>query len=85
DLGLKEKEKCALLEDWLESEEIVEDWQKTIVERLLKKATKLIDTWNEYELQTKFIAHITELVDFDSFEYYFSAFSERKLEASYNG
>ncbi|MGB0929325.1 MAG: hypothetical protein ACPGVB_01020 [Chitinophagales bacterium] len=83
ELGVIEKKKCELLDDWLDVNQNIEGWEAPIIDRLLKKATQLIDTWNEYELQTKFIAPITELVDFDSLEYYFSAFSERKLEATY--
>lgn len=85
DLGLKEKEDCVLLEDWLTADTIIEDWQLSILERLLAKAKKFIKGWNEAELQTKYIAHITELVDFDNLNLAFSAFSERRLEAKYKG
>ena len=51
----------------------------------MSKASDYINAWNEQELQTKFIAPITELVNFDNLEYYFSAFSERRIETKYQG
>lgn len=84
ELGITEKEKCQWLDDWLDATTELSDEETFITNRLLKKAKNYVEVWNEQELQTKFIAPITELVDFDNLEYYFSAFAERSLEATYN-
>lgn len=83
ELGVVEKKQCDLLEDWINVQPTINEWEKAVIKKLLEKANLFIDAWNEYELQTKFIAPITELVDFDNVKYYFSAFSERRLEATY--
>lgn len=85
ELGILERDQCDLLDDWLEVEDNLQEMELMIAEKLRKKAKKLIAGWNEMELQTKFIAPITELVDFDNLEYFFASFSERKLEAKYKG
>ena len=83
ELGLNIKKKCALLEDWFNTNETIEEDEKKILKKLIAKASDYINAWNEQELQTKFIAPITELVNFDNLNYYFSAFSERKIETKY--
>lgn len=85
ELGVKETTQCAVLNEWLNAKAELEDWQLATMERLLKKANRFIKGWNEQELQTKFVAPITELVDFDNLTYYFSSFSERRLETTYQG
>lgn len=85
ELGLKQKTECELLEEWLDVNIEVEDWQLETIERLLKKARPLIALWNETELQTKFVAPITEMVDFDNLTYFFSSFSERRLDTKFEG
>ena len=83
ELGLSEKETCDLLTNWLNSKALVSDNEILFLEQKRQKAKKYISAWNEQELQIKFIGPIVELVDFDVLDYFFSAFSERKLEANY--
>lgn len=83
ELGLKAHYNCQLLNDWLNSKEALTEGEIEFLKKKQQKAEKYIGVWNEMELQTKYIAHITELVDFDSLEYFFAAFSERKLDTHY--
>lgn len=85
ELGLQRKQECELLDAWLQVDEVLSTSEIETVEKLRKKAKRFIEGWNEQELQIKFIGHITELIDFDSLEYFFASFSERRLEAKYKG
>lgn len=81
--GLKEKGKCELLDNWLKVSSEMEDLQLQIMDKLLRKGEKLVEGWNEQELQTKYIAPIIEIVDFDDLNYFFASFAERRIEATY--
>ena len=84
DLGLVEVKNTSLLVDWLTVKSEIEPWQELTVDRLIKKANNYIEGWNEQELLFKFIGHVIELVDFDVMEHFFAAFSERRIEITYN-
>lgn len=79
--GLKfKKEKCTTLENWLSQKASISDFEKKQLKRLRQKAFDNIVGWNEAELRAKLIDPITELVDFDMNEHFFSSFSEREME-----
>lgn len=83
ELGLSPRYDCQILKDWLNAEMEITEEERQFLKKKQQKAAKYIGGWNEQELQTKYIAPITELVDFDSLEYFFMAFSERKIEINY--
>lgn len=79
--GLKFKRtKCTILEDWLQQSAIISKEEEKRLDRLRQKAFDNIVGWNEAELRAKLIDPITELVDFDVNQYFFSSFSEREME-----
>ena len=81
--GLKKLKDSKLLRDWLKADNKLTVEEIQFIEAKREKADRYIYSWNEIELQTKFIAPLTELVDFDNENYFFSSFSERKINATY--
>jgi hypothetical protein len=71
------------LDDWINtSQTVLTEAETTILDNLLKKSLRYLDSWNETELREKFIIKITELVDFEFEEQECHTFSERYLSAT---
>lgn len=58
---------------------VINDLEATILKMLGDKLVIYHQTWNEQELQTKFISPLLMLVDFDDYSLEFAAFAERGL------
>ncbi len=69
---------------WLSVEHILTEFESNILKRLQEKAVKNIRFWNEAELRAKLIDPVTELVNYESSDFFITAFSERNLEAIYH-
>lgn len=82
--GIREIFQCELLNQWLSKEHPLSEFETQVLERLQEKAAKNIRFWNEAELRAKLIDPITELVNYESNDFFITAFSERNLEAVYN-
>lgn len=74
------------LSDWLEQADrmIIEEEEKKQLLKLNKKLKLFVRGWNEQELREKFIAPVTELVDFDLYDLAIGSFAERDLQVEYN-
>ena len=84
--GLKFHDRAeGYLSDWLEraKTEIVSDEERKRLEKLHRKLSYYIRSWNSRELREKFIAPIIEVVDFDIPELEISAFAKRELRIVY--
>jgi hypothetical protein len=84
--GLEKKsaKECAVLNDWLNVADSVEDLNvQTELDILVSDLSNFVDSWNEAELKIFFIAPLIRLVNFKSQKY--KVFFERKLSASLNG
>lgn len=66
-----------VLDEWLESDELINDFEIQTLEKLRKKAFIYVRGWNETELTAKLISNIFDLVDFDQVKY--SLFLERSI------
>lgn len=82
--GVRQVFQCKILEKWLAVDHSFTDFEMSILEKLQKKAAKNIHFWNEAELRAKLIDPLTELVDYETDDFYLAAFSERNLEATYH-
>lgn len=74
-----------LLTEWFSMAKQFEinDLEKQFLENLQHKLVRYGKNWNEQELQTKFIAPVTELVDFDNYELQIASFAERSLSVNF--
>ena len=60
----------------------ISDFEKTLLERLRKKAFIYVRGWNETELTAKFISGVFDTIDFDQVKY--SLFLERPFQGKVN-
>lgn len=60
---------------------LINDLETTILNLLRNKLNIYHQTWNEQELQTKFISPLLLIVNFDNYALKFAAFAERSLSA----
>ena len=76
--------KSNLLDDWIKRSKAIEISmeEKGILNKLQDKLLVYGKAWNGQELKERFIAPITELVDFYNFDLKFGAFSDRIIEAT---
>ena len=70
------------LDEWLQADERITDFENQMLEKLRKKAFIYIRDWNETELTAKLISAIFDLVDFDQVKY--SLFLERAIAGTIN-
>ncbi len=82
-LGIHQTFQCIILKKWLEVEHPLSNYETLTLERLQSKAAKDIHFWNEAELRAKMIDPLTELVNYETDNFYVAAFSERNLETTY--
>jgi hypothetical protein len=82
EIGLSLQPNMPFLEDWLSGTALIESDELAFLEKLRQKAHKYIDSWNEAELQTKFISKIVDWVNFDLPEYRCNSFEERYVSAT---
>ncbi|MFK7903597.1 MAG: hypothetical protein AB8B69_00655 [Chitinophagales bacterium] len=71
-----------VLNEWLEAEEPITDFENQALDRLRQKAFVYVRAWNETELTAKLISAIFDLVDFDQIKY--SLFLERPISGIIN-
>ena len=71
-----------LLDEWLNSNESISDYEEQTLDRLQKKAFVYVRDWNETELTAKLISAIFDLVNFDQIKY--SLFLERPISGVIN-
>lgn len=77
--GLRPKEKCVVLEDWLASSKEILEYESVLLDILRRKAAKYVHTWNEAELRDNFISPLVTLIDFNDSTIGMKAFSERDI------
>lgn len=73
-----------LLKDWLNTKEVLTEPEIQFLNALAERSEPYIDSWNEAELQQKFINKVVNLVDFDMPEHRCTYFAERYLSATIN-
>jgi len=61
----------------------ITDLEKQFLANLQHKLVRYGKNWNEQELQTKFIAPVTELVNFDNYDLQVASFAERSLSVDF--
>jgi hypothetical protein len=83
ELGL-EVAPMPLLKDWLNTQEVLTEPEMQFLNVLAERSEPYIDSWNEAELQQKFINKVVNLVDFDMPEHRCTYFAERYLSATIN-
>jgi hypothetical protein len=74
----------ALLKTWLNNKETLTSGEMDFLDQLAERSEPLIDSWNEAELQQKFVNKVVDLVNFDMPEHRCTFFAERYLSASIN-
>lgn len=75
--------KSPILEEWLQTTETINDFEREVLKKLVEKAFIYVNTWNETELTNKLISILFYLVDFDNITY--SLFLERPINGEING
>jgi len=81
--GLRQKQQCDDLDDWLNSDEdIPENVERDLV-RLQQRLRKRVYDWNEQELIVEFIALLVDKVNYGSDLY--RTFANRKLSGEIDG
>ncbi|MCP4106277.1 MAG: hypothetical protein GY749_12180 [Desulfobacteraceae bacterium] len=81
--GLKEVMETPLLNDWLNSEVEVSDFERRNLQHLRKKLKKNVHDWNETELACYFIGPVLSLVDYTTD--WFNLFAERQFSGVVDG
>lgn len=81
---VQEFKKSELLEKWVKRARTIEISieEKSILTKLQDKLLVYGKAWNVQELKERFIAPITEMVDFYDFNLKYGAFSKREIEAN---
>ncbi len=82
--GLRPKDKCELLEEWVASSNEILEYEAVLLDILRKKAAKYVHTWNEAELRDNFISPLVTLIDFNDSSVGMKAFSERDIGTEIN-
>lgn len=79
---LEKDKEPTLMEVWnnLAKQQTINDKEKDVIEENVERLKEAQSTWNEQELQTKFIAPLLWVVKFDMLKYGFASFSERWLK-----
>jgi hypothetical protein len=84
--NLTQADNLTILDDWIDTSGIVLlENEIMILDNILKKSLRYLDSWNETELREKFIIKIVELIDFEFEELECHTFAERYLSATING
>ena len=78
--GLQQVREHAVLTGWLASEHVVSPFEHEYLIGLQKTLILGVDSWNEVELENKFISPLIVFVDFDNEQ--FAYFLERDLQAT---
>lgn len=81
--GIRKKNQCQHLEEWLKANDELSDFEKQFLQFFGYRARKAIYDWKEADLRDNFIAPIVSLADFHSEELVFTSFSEASLQAEY--
>ncbi len=81
--GLKQKQQCDDLDNWLNSNEDIPTDIKPDLIRLQQKLRRNILTWNEQEMMVKFISLIMDKVNYDNA--LFGLFANRTLTSEIDG
>jgi hypothetical protein len=81
--GLRQNKNSVLLQEWLEGDAEMSDFEQKYLEKLRQNLNFRIDYFNEQELIMKAISPMVTLVNFDTD--YFSAFSERRFTGVIDG
>jgi hypothetical protein len=80
-LGLKVG-KSSMLKDWLNHQQSLTSDELSFLNNLAERSEPLIDSWNEAELQQKFVNKVVDIVNFDMPEHRCTFFAERYLSAT---
>jgi hypothetical protein len=80
--GIDRDFNSTLLNDWLSSDEPMNDTEKQRLEEMRLNAVSKIDYWNEEELKMKFISPLIELVNFEGQKY--RTFFDRPISVEVN-
>ena len=75
--GLRQVRQCALLDSWLASTYEPSEFEQTYLQKLQETLILGVDSWNEVELENKFISPLIVFVGFDNER--FAYFLERDL------
>lgn len=75
--GLRQVRQCALLDSWLASMYEPSEFEQTYLHKLQETLILGVDSWNEAELENKFISPLVVFVGFDNER--FAYFLERDL------
>ncbi len=75
--GLRQVRESQVLDSWLATPCAVTEFERTFLLRLRKTLILGVDSWNEVELENKFISPLIVFVDFDNEQ--FAYFLEREL------
>ncbi len=67
--GLRKKEHCLLLEEWLNASNKLSDFELQSLQFFGKRAQKGIHSWKGADLRDNFLGPIVSLVDFYSDEF----------------
>lgn len=78
EFDLKKKRECQILNDWLNFEVEVSDFDKQFLEKLRLNLEDAVDIWNEQELIIKFIAPLITSINYDT--NLFKSFANRPLK-----
>lgn len=81
--GLQRAIDHPVLLEWLQAEAAIEEEEKKILLRWIKKMLLYVDYWNEEEVKLKFIGNIITLTDYDTEN--LSSFADRYLEGTVDG
>lgn len=82
EFGLKRQRNCSVLENWLNIEVQVSDFDKQFLEKLRLNLEDSVDIWNEQELIIKFIAPLITSINYDTDK--FKSFANRPLKGIVN-
>ena len=78
EFGLKKKRDCQILNDWLNFDIEVSEFDKQFLEKLRLNLEDAVDIWNEQELIIKFIAPLITSINYDT--NLFKSFANRPLK-----
>lgn len=82
EFGLKRQRQCKVLNDWLNVEAEVSNFDKEFLEKLRFNLEDAVDIWNEQELIIKFIAPLITSINYDTDK--FKSFANRPLKGIIN-
>jgi hypothetical protein len=80
---LRQSQSVPALERWLAANEPLTDHEQQRLSHLRQRLADNVESWNEEELKLKFIAHLLELVDYDTDGC--KIFADRTVSAEFDG